>query len=295
MTVRPRRRLPSDLLWQIDLNITGTTAATADRLGRLAAHIKFLARIINRAMRQRPYVLDMGKRRGTFHLTIFVSGLLLTVLLAGCQMSAQRQQYQYGGSDTRSIAGLGYPGDSECAMWRATLEDRNGNPALLQSASEIVSRCNLPHGGSTRLTAAPSIQTELRPSARKREEIQIEKRGSSYYVPVRINDTITIPFHLDTGADDLAIPADVAMTLVRAGALTTGDFIGQNSYRMANGSKEVNDVVVLREVRVGDHVVRNVSASITSAQGDPLLGQSFLLKFGAMTIDYKRRVLVLSP
>ena len=143
----------------------------------------------------------------------------------------------------------------------------------------------------------PSQQTQFSPSppVQGLEEVQLEKRGSAYYVPVRINDTITLPFHLDTGADDLAIPTDVALTLVRAGALRGDDLVGQNSYRMANGSKEVTDVVVLREVRVGDHVVRNVSASIIPTQGDPLLGQSFLSKFGAMTVDYKRRVLVLSP
>ena len=130
---------------------------------------------------------------------------------------------------------------------------------------------------------------------RGREEIQLEKRDSSYYVPVRINDTITLPFLLDTGASDLVMPADVALTLMRAGALKRGDFIGQTPYRMANGSEEVGDVVVLRDVRVGEHVVRNVSASITPAQGEPLLGQSFLSKFGTLTVDYKRRVLVLSP
>jgi predicted aspartyl protease len=100
---------------------------------------------------------------------------------------------------------------------------------------------------------------------------------------------------LDTGASDLVIPVNVAMTLMRAGALKRSDFIGQNSYRMANGSEEVSDVVVLRDVRVGDHMVRNVSASITPAQGEPLLGQSFLSKFGAVTVDYKRLILVLSP
>jgi clan AA aspartic protease (TIGR02281 family) len=114
-------------------------------------------------------------------------------------------------------------------------------------------------------------------------------------VSVRINDTITLPFVLDTGASDLVIPVDVALTLMRAGALKRSDFIGQTSYRMANGSEEVGDVVVLRDVRVGDHMVRNVSASITPVQGEPLLGQSFLSKFGAVTVDYKRLILVLSP
>jgi predicted aspartyl protease len=64
---------------------------------------------------------------------------------------------------------------------------------------------------------------------------------------------------------------------------------------MANGSEEVSNVVVLRDVRVGDRMVRNVSASITPVAGEPLLGQSFLSKFGAVTLGYKRLILVLSP
>ena len=156
-----------------------------------------------------------------------------------------------------------------------------------------------PQSAYVQVLAPPAAQvqgTQLSPlsSTQGSEEIQIAKRGSSYYAPVRINDTITIPFHIDTGADDLAIPADVALTLIRAGALKRGDFVGQKPYQMANGSVEVNDVVLLREVRVGDHVVRNVRASITKAQGEPLLGQSFLSKFGSMTVDYNRSVLVLS-
>jgi predicted aspartyl protease len=55
------------------------------------------------------------------------------------------------------------------------------------------------------------------------------------------------------------------------------------------------DVVVIREVRVGDHMVRNVRAIIAPSAAHPLLGQSFLSKFGAVTVDYNRRVLVLSP
>jgi predicted aspartyl protease len=113
-------------------------------------------------------------------------------------------------------------------------------------------------------------------------------------VPVRINDTITLPFLLDTGASDLVIPADVALTLIRAGALASGDFIGRSRYLLANGSEDVSDLVVLREVKVGEHVVRNVTASISPPRGEPLLGQSFLSKFGAVTLDYKRLMLILS-
>jgi clan AA aspartic protease (TIGR02281 family) len=124
--------------------------------------------------------------------------------------------------------------------------------------------------------------------------VSIEKRGGTYRVPVRINDTITLPFLLDTGAADLVIPADVALTLMRAGALASSDFVGKDRYRLANGAEEMSNVVLLREVQVGDHAVREVTASISPVEGEPLLGQSFLSKFGAVTLDYDRRVLVLS-
>jgi len=60
--------------------------------------------------------------------------------------------------------------------------------------------------------ATPTLQkrTVSVPPVQGREEVQLEKRGSSYYVPVRINDTITIPFLLDTGAGDLAIPENTS-------------------------------------------------------------------------------------
>ena len=131
--------------------------------------------------------------------------------------------------------------------------------------------------------------------ARGPEEVQIEKRGNNYYVPVQINGTITLPFLLDTGADDLAIPADLAQTLIRAGALKNSDFYDKRSYQVANGSKEVSPVVTIHDVQVGKRPIRDVDASIIPAQGVPLLGQSFLSRFGAVTVDYNRLVLVLSP
>jgi predicted aspartyl protease len=69
----------------------------------------------------------------------------------------------------------------------------------------------------------------------------------------------------------------------------------KSRYQLANGSEEVSDQVLLREVQVGEHAVRNVTASISPVQGEPLLGQSFLSKFGAVTLDYKRLVLILAP
>lgn len=172
------------------------------------------------------------------------------------------------------------------------------NENNLDRRSRHYSECMASGGTSSSYPWAPVIAPENNisaPPAQGLEKVQITKRGDTYYVPVRINDTITIPFLLDTGAGDLAIPEDVARTLIRAGALKNSDFIGKRSYQIANGSEEVSALVRIREVRVGEHVVRNVTAGITPHNGEPLLGQSFLSKFGAVTIDYKRLVLVLSP
>jgi clan AA aspartic protease (TIGR02281 family) len=126
------------------------------------------------------------------------------------------------------------------------------------------------------------------------DEIPIEREGGTYAVPVRINQTITLPFVLDTGAEDLVIPVDVALTLMRAGALTQSDFIGKARYAMANGSQAVQQRVVIHEVQVGSHRVTDVTATVSPVVGDPLLGESFLSKFGTVTIDYHRLVLILS-
>ena len=54
-------------------------------------------------------------------------------------------------------------------------------------------------------------------------------------------------------------------------------------------------MVTIHDVQVGKRPIRDVDASIIPAQGVPLLGQSFLSRFGAVTVDYNRLVLVLSP
>jgi hypothetical protein len=182
----------------------------------------------------------------------------------------------------------------QCRILLAVVEDRERYGIVAPSRGldeEALRQCGLPRSSGG---GPPFQQTQVRSSVPGPKEVQIERRDDTYRVPVRINDTITLPFLLDTGASDLVIPADVARTLIRAGALASGDFVGKSRYRLANGSEVVGDVVVLHQVQVGEDPVSNVTASISPLQGEPLLGQSFLSKFGAVTVDYKRLVLILS-
>ena len=142
-------------------------------------------------------------------------------------------------------------------------------------------------------TATPKhLDQTLSPS--DSDAIPLQFVGKDIYVPVRINGTITIPFVLDTGANELALPIDVATTLARAGALDRNDILDPRRYTFANGASQTLQRVVIRQVQVGPHSIENVPASINPAASEPLLGQSFLARFGAVTIDYQRHLLILS-
>jgi len=127
------------------------------------------------------------------------------------------------------------------------------------------------------------------------EEIALRNNGGVYVVPVRINGAITLDFIVDSGASDVLIPADVAMTLARTGTIAPGDFIGDREYRVADGSTLKSERFILRELKVGDRVLSNVVASIGSVKGEPLLGQSFLARFRSWSIDNDRHLLALGP
>jgi predicted aspartyl protease len=83
------------------------------------------------------------------------------------------------------------------------------------------------------------------------------------------------------------------MTLARTGTIAPGDFIGDKEYRLADGSTLKSGQFTLRELKVGRRVLQNVVASIGSVRGEPLLGQSFLARFGSWAIDNDRHVLAL--
>jgi len=125
------------------------------------------------------------------------------------------------------------------------------------------------------------------------ESIQLQQRHGSYLIPVRINDTITLPFLIDTGASDVAIPSDVFLTLTRSGSIKPSDALGTGTYVLADGSSQKSERFLLREVRIGSKVIKDVIANVIPAHGDPLLGQSFLSRLSLWTLDNSRHVMVL--
>ena len=124
--------------------------------------------------------------------------------------------------------------------------------------------------------------------------VKLERQGNVYVVPVLINRAITLKFILDSGASDVLIPADVFLTLIRTGTVSESDLIGSKTYSLADGSKLKGAQFIVRELMVGDQLASNVVASVGPVTGDLLLGLSFLSRFGSVTLDNERHVLILS-
>jgi hypothetical protein len=72
-----------------------------------------------------------------------------------------------------------------------------------------------------------------------------------------INRAVSIPFILDSGSSEVQLPAEVVLTLIRSGTLTEEDFIGASQYVLANGSTLRSPRFNIREMRVGERVVRD--------------------------------------
>jgi predicted aspartyl protease len=124
-------------------------------------------------------------------------------------------------------------------------------------------------------------------------EISLLREGGVLLVPVLINNKISLDFVLDSGASDVNIPGDVVMTLVRTGTLTRDDFMGTKTYVLADGSEVPSPIFRIRSLRVGDVVLENVVGGVGSPNGQLLLGQSFLSRFKAWSIDNERQILIL--
>jgi clan AA aspartic protease (TIGR02281 family) len=120
------------------------------------------------------------------------------------------------------------------------------------------------------------------------------QQGGTFSIPVRLNDQITLRFVIDSGAADVSVPADVFMTLVRTGTVTDADYLGKETYQLADGSTVPSHRFNIRSLKVGGRTLENVTGSIAPVEGSMLLGQSFLRRFKSWSIDNQRAALILN-
>ena len=93
-------------------------------------------------------------------------------------------------------------------------------------------------------------------------------------------------FIFDTGASSVSISSVEASFMLKNGYLTAEDIKGKEYFSTATGEIHEGTIIRLREIKIGDAVLKNVDASVAHNQQAPLLlGQSVLERFGTITID----------
>ena len=117
-------------------------------------------------------------------------------------------------------------------------------------------------------------------------EIDMRKMyGGTYEVACLVNG-LPLKMVFDTGAADVTISSVEASFMLKNGYLSDSDIKGKRNYMTANGDIHEGTVLRLKEVKLGEAILKNVEASVVHSQKAPLLlGQSVLEKFGTITID----------
>jgi len=123
-------------------------------------------------------------------------------------------------------------------------------------------------------------------------DVPLVETGGVYEVPILLNGVLRINFIIDSGASDVTISPDVALTLIRTGTVAQNDWIPGQVYRFADGSTAQSARFILQSLQIGNRTLRNVRCGIANSIEAPmLLGQSALSKLGRYEVDYKRGVL----
>ncbi len=117
--------------------------------------------------------------------------------------------------------------------------------------------------------------------------------GGTFEIPCDING-LPLQMIFDTGASDVTISSVEASFMLKNGYLSDKDIKGKRYYQTANGQISEGTIITLREVKVGDAVLRNVDASVVKSQQAPLLlGQSAMERFGTITIDNQKNKIII--
>lgn len=132
------------------------------------------------------------------------------------------------------------------------------------------------------------------PNPLRAAEIPLARNGGIYTVPVQVNRSVTAQFLVDPGAGVVVIPVAMLRNLIANGTVAESDVLGFGTAELADSSMYVTARVRLRELRIGNTVVQDVTAAVSPGLTQPLLGQSFLQRFATVTFDNRRHVLILS-
>ncbi len=112
----------------------------------------------------------------------------------------------------------------------------------------------------------------------------VQQKGTPKEILALLNKRLKFIFDME--ASTVTSSSVEASFMLKNGYLKEADIKGEEYYSTATGEIHDGTKIRLREIKIGDSVLRNVEASVTHSQQAPLLlGQSVLERFGAIKID----------
>ena len=128
----------------------------------------------------------------------------------------------------------------------------------------------------------------------KNSSIPLESLNNVYFIKVQICG-IPSKFIFDSGASDVLISESIEKNLIENNFVSKLNYLSPSLYRIADGSIVQYRRLIIPEIKVGDLLVKNVIACVSSDKNTLLLGQSFLERFSSWTIDNNKPSLSLKP
>ena len=183
------------------------------------------------------------------------------------------------------ITMLGSPAPAEIYKWvdaqgRVHYTANLGEvPPGQRAAAEAASKQPRGHDRLQTFSAPARAASVMRPAASLQRSaastwrIRVERAGTSMRVQVRLNDEVTAPFIIDTGASDVVVPKryvdELGIDLTRA---------RDARYSTANGVITAK-LITLDSVSLGGARVEQVPAAVSDSMGIGLLGLSYFNRF----------------
>lgn len=122
----------------------------------------------------------------------------------------------------------------------------------------------------------------------------IKTQSGLIEVPVVLNDVLKINFIFDSGASEVSLSPDVALTLMKTGTIFESDWLPSQTYTFADGSKAKSKRFLINKLVIGNQTLTNIEASISNSIEAPMLiGQNVMQKLGSVTIDYDNLLLII--
>jgi len=162
--------------------------------------------------------------------------------------------------------------------------------AQRESAMQSARPQGRPDALQTYESPSPASHSGVRAAQLSHElRIPFVREGSLMRVDVRLNDSLTAPFYIDTGASGIALPPQLAERLgIRVGRDTP-----QVEVSTANG-RVTRPVIVLRSVDLGGARVEGLEATLNPSMDVGLLGGSFFNNF-VYRVDAAQSLITLAP